>query len=304
MLLINTYAKQILLGFLMACSANVAFAMTDDKKDVVMSDAEQTAHGVKAKAKDEKAVYTFDIRYHTDTDEDKGTTRTVIDAYYFFESLQKIVNACYGMDHDEIVINVAAAIRDFKDKDGKSIDVNNIYDIWYTKDYGCPEFYSISPDTLLHRAAEKGHDLIVKILLAAGEKRIDDRGDEGRTALDCAIKHRHQDVAIILIDANASITHKGISGSTVLHRAAAQGLDKVVAKLCAVVRKSDEPCGNRKNLAAFVNQTDNDSKIALDYAIRNGGLGCDKERRYRYRRVIKELLQNESSLRFVDIDED
>ncbi|TGO47547.1 hypothetical protein BOTNAR_0519g00010 [Botryotinia narcissicola] len=82
---------------------------------------------------------------------------------------------------------------------------------------------------LVHLAAEKGRDGILKILLKRG-LYVDEMDSSGRTALHLAVMNRHEDVLNLLLSCRANVNHKDASGRTPLHLAILTG-NEAVAKL-------------------------------------------------------------------------
>lgn len=76
--------------------------------------------------------------------------------------------------------------------------------------------------SVLHRAAHHGHDLIVRLLLAAGAD-IQARDVVGNTPLHVATQAGHNRVVKILLDSGASLEAVSQSGMSPLHRAASKG---------------------------------------------------------------------------------
>lgn len=76
--------------------------------------------------------------------------------------------------------------------------------------------------SVLHRAAHHGHDLIVRLLLAAGAD-IQARDVVGNTPLHVAAQAGHNRVVKILLESGASMVAVSQSGMTPLHRAASKG---------------------------------------------------------------------------------
>lgn len=76
--------------------------------------------------------------------------------------------------------------------------------------------------SVLHRAAHHGHDLIVRLLLAAGAD-IHARDVVGNTPLHVATQAGHNRVVKILLDSGASLEAVSQSGMSPLHRAASKG---------------------------------------------------------------------------------
>ncbi|MPC10900.1 Ankyrin-2 [Portunus trituberculatus] len=76
--------------------------------------------------------------------------------------------------------------------------------------------------SVLHRAAHHGHDLIVRLLLAAGAD-INLRDVVGNTSLHVAAQAGHNRVVKILLECGAPLEAVSQSGMTPLHRAASKG---------------------------------------------------------------------------------
>ncbi|XP_063882151.1 uncharacterized protein LOC135112104 [Scylla paramamosain] len=76
--------------------------------------------------------------------------------------------------------------------------------------------------SVLHRAAHHGHDLIVRLLLAAGAD-INIRDVVGNTSLHVAAQAGHNRVVKILLEWEAPMEAVSQSGMTPLHRAASKG---------------------------------------------------------------------------------
>lgn len=76
--------------------------------------------------------------------------------------------------------------------------------------------------TLLHIAAEKGHEAVVKTLLDR-DVDIDERDSCGSTALHLATKHKHEGVLRLLLENGADVNASDDSGWTPTHEAAENG---------------------------------------------------------------------------------
>jgi ankyrin repeat protein len=84
--------------------------------------------------------------------------------------------------------------------------------------------------TLLTLAAARNQVCVLRLLLERGAP-IDATNDDGRTALQCAVIHGHEDVVAHLLDAGADPTKRDLSTCTVLIRAAEYGHLAVVKLL-------------------------------------------------------------------------
>lgn len=81
-----------------------------------------------------------------------------------------------------------------------------------------PHPFERNEKPLIHLAAEKGRDGILKILLKRG-LYVDEMDSSGRTALHLAVMNGNEDVLNLLLACRASVNHKDASGRTPLHLA-------------------------------------------------------------------------------------
>lgn len=82
--------------------------------------------------------------------------------------------------------------------------------------------------TVLHLAAENGHETVVKTLLQQKNLNVCAKDIKGSTALHCAARQGHHSIVKILIEANADMNVRDIKGWTPLQEAANGGHDSIV----------------------------------------------------------------------------
>ncbi|XP_048247931.1 uncharacterized protein LOC124114938 [Haliotis rufescens] len=107
----------------------------------------------------------------------------------------------------------------------------------------------------LHIACLNGHENVAHILINS-EANVDDKSENGTTALLLASINGHESVAALLIKCGASITAEDNDGGTALHQACVNGHESVAALLIK--------CG------ASITAEDNDGGTALHLACVNG----------------------------------
>jgi len=182
---------------------------------------------------------------------DAADNKKAYDGDAVFKALKEMVAARQG-DETSIVSEIAQNIEQ------EGIDVNKLY-----------SGESIFQKTLLHTAAKQGDRLLVRILLKAGDKRVNAEDVHKCTALYYAVAESHGHVAQDLLDAvpDGIDTRMGLSqkykgNQTILHVAAAKGRHEVVKKVCVKYGAG---------IAQLVNHKDDYSRTALDYAIEHYG---------------------------------
>ncbi|MBE3043181.1 ankyrin repeat domain-containing protein [Candidatus Bathyarchaeota archaeon] len=127
----------------------------------------------------------------------------------------------------------------------------------------------------LHLAAANGHEDTVELLVVDLDVDKEARDSDQKTPLDYAVRKGHGDVVELLVNLGADIELVGRHGSTLLYRAASDGLEAMVDLLVRLGADKDASCG-------ALGQT------PLHHAAQNGqvaivkllvGLGADKEAR-------------------------
>jgi ankyrin repeat protein len=83
-------------------------------------------------------------------------------------------------------------------------------------------------ESALHLASEKGLTQIVKLLVGAGSDVNNTTTHSDQTALHLAVKNKHHDAAIYLIQNHTDLTVKDINGKTALDIAAENGLSSLL----------------------------------------------------------------------------
>jgi len=111
--------------------------------------------------------------------------------------------------------------------------------------------------TALVEAAFNGHLEVVRFLLQSGAA-VNEKDNEGDTALVCAASDGHLEVVRFLLQSGAAVNEKDIEGNTALFCAASDGHLEVVRFLL--------------QSGAAVNEKDNDGDTALVCAASNGHL--------------------------------
>jgi len=309
--------KIVLCSFLMVCLAGTACAMTNsdagDSKNVDMvGDAKGSAAGsassntyvskVNAAKKGEGTVSFF---VFVETIRERiPFTFEILNGDTFYASLKKIIAGLKekNLDDDNIVKVVARRIKQ------KNIDVNKIfcrhYKLYENPNYqwDCHGRIEISTITPLHKAAIDGDVLVTRILLRAGENRIEGKDDCGYTALYHAFLNGRVGVAEMLLDAKACVTdcYDAITfydrsplkpqgdkrrDFTLLHIAALFG----DVKLVELLSKKDE-----KQVRSLAQQKDRLGKRPIDWAkefCENEAYSSQKEQREGCLRVIKMLQE-------------
>lgn len=237
--------KSIVFGFVMILSTQVVNAMTDDDKgknghitcidddgaDVIMTRGRKTS--ASRHSLDTKLVF----------DNKEGNA--------FVASLEEQI-AKHG-NSEEMIARYVQAIKD------QGIDVGNI---------PCHIFqravYVPSARRPLHAVVDKNSPTMVRIILEAGAKfNIDDKDHDSKTALFNAVCEGFEDVAIILIDAEANLTEVYPGGWNILHLAMARGLNKVVRKVFGKLQKS-----NPSKLQELLDQK-NEHKVTPSACVNN-----------------------------------
>jgi ankyrin repeat protein len=85
--------------------------------------------------------------------------------------------------------------------------------------------------TELMRAALEGQTERLKILLKSGAVDINERDNEGRTALMFAVTNMHKESVNVLLESGADVNLKANDGSTALMLAASSGVSEIVRAL-------------------------------------------------------------------------
>ncbi|XP_042232799.1 serine-rich adhesin for platelets-like [Homarus americanus] len=131
--------------------------------------------------------------------------------------------------------------------------------------------------TVLHRAAHHGHDLIVRLLLAAGSD-INKKDVVGNTPLHAATQAGHNRVVKILLGHGALLDAASQSGMTSLHRAASKGKELTCNLL---LRRGANPRAE-----------DNAGRTPADWARKRGFKSVAKKLVYRRKNSV--TLEGES----------
>lgn len=178
---------------MISCSLTIASAMTD----APMTDDAKAEAKKASQAPDEKFAFKLGNKFY-----DSVAARV--------QMLQE-----QQMKDEVIVSTVAQEILH------QGINVNEMY-----YDLGDNE-----RETILHVAAYSGNLLVIKILLAAGDKRIDELNCHKQSAVGMALEKRQYAVTTFLVcEAGASVD----TAPKILQYASAQGLDRVVSELIQI----------------------------------------------------------------------
>ena len=94
--------------------------------------------------------------------------------------------------------------------------------------------------TALYAASLKGNKDVVKLLLAQPGIKLDEKNDDGDTALMAAAEGGHAEIVDMLLKAGANVSITDIGGETAATRAQ-KGLAKLVEKQQAIISKLQSP---------------------------------------------------------------
>jgi ankyrin repeat protein len=121
--------------------------------------------------------------------------------------------------------------------------------------------------TVLHQAAKHGHEKLVRLLLLLGkEANLEEKDNEGRTALHWAALEGNMIVAQLLVENRANIEMRDSSGQTALH-IAAENNHKAIVKLLLDKGSNVDPRDNKGRtplLQAVHNGSEAAVKLLLD----------------------------------------